>query len=148
MNNEIEKLEVKKILDNLEYVSDIHKVFIEDGYKIQEEIPSSQIKELRLNSYSAKLLFNHINNLQSKIDEANELLQNILVVNDWEHKGRYRPVKNTSAQDVYKTICKLYAILETPYRSDYGALKEEKIEEIPQFKGTMEQLDDLCEVKK
>lgn len=75
MNNEIEKLEVKKILDNLEYVSDIHKVFIKDGYKIQEEIPSSQIKELRLNSYSAKLLFNHINNLQSKIDKANEMIK-------------------------------------------------------------------------
>ena len=74
MNNEIEKLEVKKILDNLEYVSDIHKVFIEDGYKIQEEIPSSQIKELRLNSYSAKLLFNHISNLQSKIDKVIEIL--------------------------------------------------------------------------
>lgn len=88
MNNEIEKLEVKKILDNLEYVSDIHKVFIEDGYKIQEEIPSSQIKELRLNSYSAKLLFNHINNLQSKIDKAIELLEDFKsnskdVENEW-----------------------------------------------------------------
>lgn len=77
MNNEIEKLEVKKILDNLEYVSDIHKVFIEDGYKIQEEIPSSQVKELRLNSYSAKLLSNYINNLQSKIDKAIEFVESM-----------------------------------------------------------------------
>lgn len=82
MNNEIEKLEVKKILDNLEYVSDIHKVFIEDGYKIQEEIPSSQIKELRLNSYSAKLLFNYINNLKSKIDKAIDYLYEHSQYND------------------------------------------------------------------
>lgn len=69
---------------------------------------------------------NIIDNLQSKIDKANELLEEILVVSDWEHEGRFRPVKNTTAQDVYKAVCMLYGILETPYRSDYGALKEDK----------------------
>lgn len=62
--------------------------------------------------------------LQSKIDKANELLQGILVVRDWEHKGRFRPVKNTTAQDVYKTIVKLNELLETPRRINYEILKE------------------------
>lgn len=64
--------------------------------------------------------------LQSKIDKANELLQEILVVSDWEHEGRFRPVKNTTAQDVYKTIVKLNELLETPRRINYGLLKEDK----------------------
>lgn len=67
-----------------------------------------------------------INNLQSKIDKANEILEEILVVSDWEHKGRFRPVKGTTAQDVYKTIVKLNELLETPRRINYELLKEDK----------------------
>ena len=66
------------------------------------------------------------NNLQSKIDKANELLEEILVVSDWEHKGRFRPVKGTTAQDVYKTIVKLNELLETPRKINYELLKEDK----------------------
>ena len=68
----------------------------------------------------------YINNLQSKIDKANEILEKILVVSDWEHKGRFRPVKGTTAQDVYKTIVKLNELLETPRRINYELLKEDK----------------------
>lgn len=64
--------------------------------------------------------------LQSKIDKANELLEEILVVSDWEHEGRFRPVKGTTAQDVYKTIVKLNELLETPRRINYELLKEDK----------------------
>jgi hypothetical protein len=67
-----------------------------------------------------------IDNLQSKIDKANEILEEILVVKDWEHEGRFRPVKGTTAQDVYKTIVKLNELLETPRRINYELLKEDK----------------------
>lgn len=67
-----------------------------------------------------------INNLQSKIDKANELLEEILVVSDYEHEGRFRPVKGTTTQDVYKTIVKLNELLETPRRINYELLKEDK----------------------
>lgn len=65
-------------------------------------------------------------NLQSKIDKANEILEEILVVRDWEHEGRFRPVKGTTAQDVYKTIIKLNELLETPRKINYELLKEDK----------------------
>lgn len=67
-----------------------------------------------------------INNLQSKIDKANEILEEILVVRDWGHEGRFRPVKGTTAQDVYKTIIKLNELLETPRKINYELLKEDK----------------------
>ena len=53
--------------------------------------------------------------LEQKINEANEILQTILVVSNGENN--YRPVKNTTKQDVYKAICELYRVLDTPYRS-------------------------------
>lgn len=128
MNNEVEKLEVKKILDNLEYVSDIHKVFIEDGYKIQEEIPSSQVKELRLNSYSAKLLSNYINNLQSKIDKANEIIK------DWHQE--YNGLMETNNIYISKDKPNLFDLRDV--------LKEEQPKETKElFEGTMDQLNDL-----
>ena len=67
-----------------------------------------------------------IERLNNIINEANKILSNILVVSDWEHKGKYRPVKNTTSQEVYKSVCMLYGILKTPYRSDYGSLQELK----------------------
>lgn len=73
-----------------------------------------------------KLVVSNYENLQSKIDKANEILEKILVVSDWEHKGRFRPVKGTTAQDVYKTIVKLNELLETPRRINYELLKEDK----------------------
>lgn len=71
-------------------------------------------------------MLHEIDNLQSKIDKANEILEEILVVRDWEHEGRFRPVKGTTAQDVYKTIIKLNELLETPRKINYELLKEDK----------------------
>lgn len=70
MNNEI-----KEILNNLKYVSNDIKVHIKDGYIIREEIPSSIPKELRLDSYSAKVLLNYITNLQERIDKAIDYIE-------------------------------------------------------------------------
>ena len=67
--------------------------------------------------------------LQEKINKANEILEQILVVSDWEHKGRYRPVKNTTSQDVYKTIVMLNELLETPHRTNYKLLQGEDKDE-------------------
>lgn len=75
MNNEI-----KEILDNIEYVADIHKVHIKDDYKVAEEIPSSLAKELRLNSYSAKLLLDYITNLQQNQENISDSLSYDLAV--------------------------------------------------------------------
>ena len=85
-------------------------------------IQSKRIDMQETLNKSLEEMYKKLNDYKSRIDKANEVLESILVISDWEHKGRYRPVKNTTAQDVYKTICKLYGILETPYRSDYGAL--------------------------
>ena len=60
--------------------------------------------------------------LEEKINKANELLESILVVSDWEHEGRFRPVKNTIKQDVYKVICQLNELLKTPDRANYNLL--------------------------
>ena len=81
-------------------------------------------KQVYENQETAIKLLEENVELKKRIKEANKILSNILVVNDWEHKGRYRPVKNTTSQEVYKSICMLYGILETPYRSDYGSLQE------------------------
>ena len=67
-----------------------------------------------------------IERLNNIINNANKVLQDILVINNSEHKGKYRPIKNTSKNDVYKSVCMLYGILGTPYRCDYGSLQELK----------------------
>lgn len=56
-------------------------------------------------------------NLQSKIDKANEILNKLCVVKPYEsvngefHKY-YRPIKNTTKQEVYKAICDLRDVLK------------------------------------
>lgn len=55
--------------------------------------------------------------LQSKIDKANEILNKLCVMKPWndskdEMRKIYRPIKNTSKQEVYKTICDLKNILK------------------------------------
>ncbi len=73
--DEIEKLEREKdILEKLKYTSKEIIIHIEDDYIKQKEIPSNQVKELRLNSYSAKVLLDYITNLQ---EENNELLDKV-----------------------------------------------------------------------
>ena len=58
--------------------------------------------------------------LNNIIDKANELLSNIVVV---KNDGTYRPVKNTTSQEVYKTICMLNELLKTPNRANYNLLQ-------------------------
>ena len=81
-------------------------------------------KQVYENQETAIKLLEENVELKKRIKEANKILSNILVINDKEHKGKYRPIKNTSKNDVYKSVCMLYGILETPYRSDYGSLQE------------------------
>ena len=56
-------------------------------------------------------------NLQSKIDKAIEILDKLCVMKPWddtenEMRKIYRPIKNTSKQEVYKAICDLRDILK------------------------------------
>ena len=56
-------------------------------------------------------LNNQLQNKINKIDKANELLSKIVVRE--REDGNWGAVKNTRKQDVYKTIWKLYEILDT-----------------------------------
>lgn len=58
--------------------------------------------------------------LQQKIDKANQILSKILVIKRYD--GNYGPVKNTTKEEVYKTICMLNEILETPQRVNHHLL--------------------------
>lgn len=104
----------------------MNELTLKDAIKELEELSTGDWVPYEYSPEEAKLILNHINNLQSQIDKANELLEEILVVSDWEHEGRFRPVKGTTAQDVYKTIVKLNELLETPRRTNYELLKEDK----------------------
>ena len=80
--------EIKEILDELKYISNDIKVHIQDENIKAKEIPSSMVKELRLNSYSAKLLLDYLTNLQQieqdhqklngELREENKRLNNII----------------------------------------------------------------------
>lgn len=76
---------------------------------------------------SAKVISLILDNLQQenkqlkeKVDKSNELLNKILVVKE---NNIYRPVKNTTSQEVYKTIVLLNTILDTPGRMKYEELE-------------------------
>ena len=56
-------------------------------------------------------LNNQLQDKINKIDKANELLSKIVVRK--REDGNWCAVKNTRKQDVYKTIWKLYEILDT-----------------------------------
>ena len=125
MNNEI-----KEILNNIEYVADIFKVHIKDGYKVAEEIPSNMAKELRLNNYSAKKLLDYITNLQ----QENERLKQ-----DYINVRNYIKMRNVSAEVEDKAL--LYNIeLENINKKkylDYKSRCEKAIEYIDKHKKKM-----------
>ena len=89
--------EIKEILGYLKYVSNDIKVHIKDENIIAKEIPSSMIKELSLNSYSANILLNYITNLQQKVEQLekekypfyNDDIRDIIV----ERDGFYEQVQ-------------------------------------------------------
>ena len=99
------KIDIDEIEDN--YVYQCSQKVITQIVKDQDE---ATYKELTL-------LLEHIDNLHSKIDKANEILNTLCVVKPYEsvngeiHKY-YRPVKNTTKQEVYKAICDLREILK------------------------------------
>lgn len=120
------KDEIKKIKFNLtpqEHIKEIK----ECGVKFTGSQYYCLYKEdiEKLVKYSEKR-DKEIERLNNIINNANKVLQDILVINNSEHKGKYRPIKNTSKNDVYKSVCMLYGILGTPYRCDYGSLQELK----------------------
>lgn len=62
--------------------------------------------------------------LKERIDKANEILSNILVVK--RSDGNYGAVKNTRKKEVYEAICMLNEILETPRRTNYNLLGDKE----------------------
>lgn len=62
------KEEIKEILDKLKYTAKKHTIqILENGGKI-ERCPQEIETELRLNTYSAKILLDYITNLQEERD--------------------------------------------------------------------------------
>ena len=56
------------------------------------------------------------NNLQQRIDKANNILNKLVVIEPWENtddpmRKIYRPIKNTTKQEVYRAIVELENIL-------------------------------------
>ena len=88
----------------------------EDGTEIKMT-PNEVIKQLMQDNKSLEYC---INNLQSKIDKVNKIIDKIKDLGDWLH------IPAWELEDI---------------------LKEDKIEEIPQFKGTTEQLNRLSILK-
>ena len=127
------KLYIVTLLDyitNLQEENNSLKQMSKDTYDTSQEIMAELSQEIEEANNSITWWTNRFNAVQrdykdykSRIEKANELLQNILVVRDWEHKGKFRPVKNTSKQDVCKTIVMLNELFETPYRTNYGLLQ-------------------------
>lgn len=73
-----------------------------------------------------EVVLSEIENLQQEnkqlkevIYKANEMLKKVLVI---KCGGIYRPIKNTTKQEVYKAIALLNNLLNTPFR-----IKEDKI---------------------
>jgi uncharacterized protein Yka (UPF0111/DUF47 family) len=68
--------EIEELLDRLKDVAKRHTIEVRE-YGVVETIPSSISKELRLNSYSANLLFSHIEQLEKDnkdLDKENQML--------------------------------------------------------------------------
>ena len=99
--------------------------------KAKDKIINEQVLEIaRLNNLKTAIDEGQeiIVELQQKIDKANEILSNILVIK--RSDGNYGAAKNTRKKEVYKAICMLNEILETPCRTNYNLLgdKEQDIE--------------------
>lgn len=108
-----------------------HKVKPQGEFYKAGGIHQSACKECKKTRYkenveNIKKMQQEIERLNNIIETANKILSNILVINNKEHEGKYRPIKNTSKNDVYKSVCMLYGILGTPYRCDYDSLQEFK----------------------
>ena len=140
MNEEYIDIQVYDGDDKTKYIKYEDMINLIEKIKIKQDERDKEIERLNKkieqyeNPEDMTLMFmwcdekakDEIKRLNNIINEANKILSNILVVSDWEHKGKYRPVKNTTSQEVYKSVCMLYGILKTPYRSDYGSLQELK----------------------
>lgn len=111
--------EIREILDKLEYVSNEIKAQIQDGNIKAKEIPSSLGKELRLNSYSAKILLNYITNLQ-EIEKEHQKIN-----------GELRQKINILQQRIDKAIeyinkYEYQRYCPSPYEKDKYIMREEK----------------------
>ena len=77
----------------------------------QDKIINTQALEIAHLNLQLDQALKDYEELLIKIDKANELLSKIVVRE--REDGNWGAVKNTSKQDVYKTIWKLYEILDT-----------------------------------
>lgn len=51
-----------------------------------------------------------------KLNDIKQLVNDFLIVQDGGNKGRLRPVKNTSKQDIYKAVLEIQKIVEVSNR--------------------------------
>ena len=85
-----------------------------------------------------------IDNLQSKIDKAIEYITSYDSISTIQ--GLDDIEKNKELDE--KTINIMVGRYLKVHHKLLNILEDDKIQEIPQFKGTMEQLDELCNIRK
>lgn len=80
---------IKEILNNLRYTAKEHTIQVLENSGMIEHCPQQIPTEMRLNSYSAKILLNYITNLQQENERLKEQIKdyyepqlNILIGSD------------------------------------------------------------------
>jgi hypothetical protein len=97
------KDEIKEILDNLKYTAKKHTIqVLENGGKI-EHCPQEIETELRLNTYSANILYDYITNLQEENERVSNLYQTYEEANGlWIKKYEDYKSRNEKAIELLK----------------------------------------------
>ena len=83
------------------------KTSIDEGQEIIVELQQRFDDLLEAHKIQEEIL----EDKEKRLDKANYILEQILVISDKDHEGQYRPVKNTSKRDIYKAIVMLNEIL-------------------------------------
>lgn len=67
-------------------------------------------KEMTISAITMNYVFDYVDNLQSKIDKANEILNKLCIYG--YGKVNCRPIKNTTKQEVYNAMYEIKNILK------------------------------------
>lgn len=127
LNNENKQLkeELKSANEEITWWSNRFNAVERDNRQLKQQLEYLRSNEY-LNQVKWERTFNEelVKDLQQRIDKANEILSNILVVK--RSDGNYGAVKNTRKKEVYEAICMLNEILETPHRTNYNLLGDKE----------------------
>lgn len=83
--------------------------------KIKVDLCETHAKEISRRMGSV-LMNNSSEQQTQKLNDIKQLVNDFLIVQDGGNKGRLRPVKNTSKQDIYKAVLEIQKIVEVSNR--------------------------------